>query len=274
MEQYKFDLKAPKTFFRILGAIACTKYGFKVLDLFTKHVKLRLRISDSPYYVDILDASNFNSIMEIFTRGVYDIFPLREGWTIIDVGANIGDYVLYANYILKEKCKIVAIEAEPNNYNLMKVNIEKNNISNTLTLLMAIGDSQGYYRIKSEGVHSRIEVIERPEDEVGFALHNSSILPIESLDVVARSYDIKSIDLIKIDIEGAEFKLLQGAKELLEAKKIIRIIMETHSEQLHSNCENYLVSYGYKIVKSNFSNRYGTGILAAIDADSIGNKER
>lgn len=274
LKQYIFSVRAPKICVRLLGAIACTKLGFKVLKFLIKHIKVRLRIWDSPYYIDILDASNFISIMEIFTRGVYDIFPLKQGWTIVDAGANIGDYVLYANYVLKERCKILAIEAEPNNYNSLKVNIQKNKIANTFPLLMAIGDSSGHYRVTSEGVHSKIEVIKKSTNKLESDTPNTKVLPIESLSTIVKNFNIENIDLIKIDIEGSEHKLLEGARDLLEARKIVRIIMETHSEQLHSNCENYLISFGYKIAMSNFSWRYGTGILAAIANDYIGNQER
>ena len=130
MEKINVTIVVPKIAIRILGAIACTKYGILSLKFLIKHIKVRLGMYGLPYYIDILDATNLIAISEIFTRNVYSIFPLEQDWTIVDAGSNIGDYVLFVNSVLKEKCKIIAIEPEPNNYRSLKTNIENNGISN------------------------------------------------------------------------------------------------------------------------------------------------
>ena len=61
---------------------------------------------------------------------------------------------------------------------------------------------------------------------------------------------VKEIDLLKIDAEGVEFEILEGAKNFLKNKKIKNIIVEVNNTKI----KNFLKKYGYSFVKVQYNN--------------------
>jgi len=72
----------------------------------------------------------------------------------------------------------------------------------------------------------------------------------ESVIVSAATYDSQvreMADLVKIDVEGAEFKVLKGAKDALNQGKIRRIIVELHDKDAKDDLFEILAGYGFKL---------------------------
>jgi FkbM family methyltransferase len=126
----------------------------------------------------------------------------------IDVGANIGGYSIRAT----KYCKVYAIEPLPRNYKILKINEKLNNVKiNSFNI--AAGNKNGkvklYYTQGNRGCPSVkheqnyfIEVKMKPLDEI---------------------INEESIDLIKIDVEGAEDLVLEGARDCLKRTKMVII---------------------------------------------------
>ena len=70
----------------------------------------------------------------IFLNEIYQTLPVN-GNTILDIGANIGDSSIY--FALRGASRIIGVEPFPKSYELAKKNIEENNLSNTITMLLA-----------------------------------------------------------------------------------------------------------------------------------------
>jgi len=127
----------------------------------------------------------------------------------VDVGANIGGYAIRA----AKYCKVYAVEPLPRNYKILKINEKLNNVK-IISFNIAAGNKNSkiklYYTpgkwdapsIKYEQNHF-VEVEMKPLDEI---------------------INEESIDLIKIDVEGAEDLVLEGARNLLKRTK--RVIIE------------------------------------------------
>jgi hypothetical protein len=71
------------------------------------------------------------------------------------------------------------------------------------------------------------------------------IVPTAAYDTQIR----ESADLVKIDVEGAEFLVLRGAKQALESGRIRRLMVELHDLDRRSELEDLLTGYGFKLRK-------------------------
>jgi hypothetical protein len=108
----------------------------------------RLVIAKTPEYIiicDYLDIKNLNMIkthlIQIFYDEVYTRYmKISRSNIIIDVGAHIGIFTLYA---AKRGKRVIAIEPVPSNYKWLHVNIRLNNIKNVIPLNIALSDFNG-----------------------------------------------------------------------------------------------------------------------------------
>ena len=149
---------------------------------------------------------------------------LKPGNTFIDIGGNIGIFSLNASGIVGQHGKVIAFEAFAPNFEKIKKNIQRNGISNTTLEHCAISDRKGKLEI----------YYDENADNVGMAssyLENST-LKVEvdsiSLDEYLNIHPLKTVDLIKIDIEGGEFLALQGMKNVLKNHQPAIIIEMNH----------------------------------------------
>ncbi len=166
---------------------------------------------------------------------------------IIDVGANIGKYSILANKI-NPYSRIYAIEPERDNFNLLKKNIELNNIKNVTTIKVALNNKKGVGRLY--------------KCKTNTAGHSLKIKMEEFEDVKTNTLDnlfgeLDCIDLIKIDIEASELDILKGAKKLLSRKKIKNIIIEIDDTNM-GKIEKLLINYGYKLERVQYNNYLAT----------------
>ncbi|MFC7187957.1 FkbM family methyltransferase [Halorubrum yunnanense] len=144
-----------------------------------------------------------------------------EGSVFWDIGANIGFLSLYA----ADGAKLVrAFEPEPNNYRILNDNIESNSFDNIRTHNVAVSQKEGeailYQGSEGGGTHS----LARSEN-----LKEGSV-SVKSTTTDSLVAEYGAPDFVKVDVEGAEFKVLKGASDSLENHRITWLI-EVHSSQ-------------------------------------------
>lgn len=140
-----------------------------------------------------------------------DIYiKVEKGDTVIDGGGCYGDTALYFSFLAGQTGKVFSFEFIPSNINLFKQNTNLNpsicsNISLVPFPLWDKSDVNIYY--KDNGPGSIVNLDGNFDFE--------GITQTISLDDYVEKYNIEKIDFIKLDIEGAEFNALQGAKSLI-----------------------------------------------------------
>jgi FkbM family methyltransferase len=151
-------------------------------------------------------------IREIWEEDVYEVKQTRFnlGGVVIDIGANIGAFSLYAAYY---GATVYAIEPEPHNLEALKKNIKLNNKEDSIYVCpYAISDYKGTAVISDEGGGATIV-------DDGIFGAEVEVMP---LDMFFDLYHIKEVDVLKIDVEGAEPEIILGAsKETLQKCKYI-----------------------------------------------------
>jgi FkbM family methyltransferase len=145
---------------------------------------------------------------------------ISKGNVVIDIGANIGYYTLIFARLVGESGKVFAFEPDPENFALLKKNVELNHYKNVVLIQKAAsnvsGKAQLYLSKENKGDH-RI-----------YNSHDGR----ESLEIETIKLDdyfkefIGKIDYIKMDIQGAEAMAIQGMSALLNFNKNVKIVSE------------------------------------------------
>lgn len=158
---------------------------------------------------------------------------LKKGDIVFDIGANVGFYSLLAADIVGSEGKVFAFEPLEENFSCLKKHIEINNYKNIFALKVAVSDQSGAAFLKKEKNASMAHL----SDE---GINIETI----SLDDWIQNKKLPIPDFLKIDVEGAELKVLKGAKNFLFQRRPI-IFLSVHNKDLNKNCREFLKSLGY-----------------------------
>jgi len=165
---------------------------------------------------------DWGSLVEIYEDDIYHMNTLKEGMNVVDIGAYIGAYTVLVAEKVGKNGKVIAIEPEPQNYEQLLKNIKLNNFHNVTPIKIALTDHEGFEKIYLHsllGCHSLI-----------FQENKDSYLniPVKRLDKLLEELNLKRVDIIKIDTEGAEIPILKGAEKTLKANPNIKIIVASY----------------------------------------------
>lgn len=160
---------------------------------------------------------------------IYDF--LKKDDTFIDVGANIGAHTLMAASKIKTG-KIFSFEPSLKALKYLKENVQINNLESLITVIDKVVSNKNGYEKFIIGKHSEVDHIGGQNS----MLYETNMISSITLDKYLKTQKISYIDLIKIDVEGAELKVLEGLKDFIAGGKVGLIIFE-----INSNCR----SYGY-----------------------------
>lgn len=163
----------------------------------------------------------FNGFYEL-KLSTFFVKLATEGGLLIDVGANYGYFsCLWAGQ--HPQNQVLAFEPAPGNLDGLENNIDKNHLSGRIEILpIALGKEKGRMRFD-------IRIENKQTGWGGLTMDNSSNsleVQVDTLDNYANEHNITSIDLLKIDTEGADTWVLYGAENLLKQKKIKHIFFE------------------------------------------------
>jgi len=223
-------------FMRILGLfnhrllkIIVPKYDYKFL----------CRINNEDY---IFMTGHEDEILKRFTCKKEDI--------VVDVGAHIGHYTMISSKRVGPNGRVVAVEADPDNFEMLNNNIRLNQLTNIIPLNYA-----AYSKEKKVKLFL-------PSQESGFTIYNTIMtnraraekdkfiqVNANTLDNLLEQSGIshEGVNWIKIDVEGAEYEVLKGATSILSKSKDIALLIEIHGYDNYKPIVEFLKSYGLEI---------------------------
>ncbi len=155
---------------------------------------------------------------------------LASGATVLDIGANIGYYVLFASAVAGEGGRIIAYEPSKENYNLLQRNIELNNLTERVSINNAAvsnksGKSRFYISDKSNlhtlnPTHYKGSSKREPDEK------STEVATANIYEIINEHRDIQ---FIRMDIEGHEVEVLDGfVKAARDLKVYPDVLFETH----------------------------------------------
>jgi len=189
------------------------------------------------FYAYIQDFWRFTKPFEPLTYA-FLLDHVDENDVFLDVGAHIG---LYAIRLASKVSKVVALEPEPNNYNFLCRNVLANNLSEkVIALPIAASDENGYADLcvkSSSGAHTL-------EDSKN--CKEKKRITTLKVDTLLRILRIKSVDLVKIDVEGHESRVISGMSKTLSLDPPRVLVIENQKTNL--SLREFLAKLGYKVV--------------------------
>lgn len=220
------------------------KFGFRfttsyMLQRLLKRKVLALRLPNINHNIYLRNSySDFQVFTQIFLNEEYKIEFTKKPDTIIDCGANIG---LASLFFLSKfpECKIIAVEPEYENFKMLKKNLSS--FPNTEILHKAVWSNSAYLSIVDKGWGEAGFIVEECDTK-----DNNCVEAISINDIV-KTFSIKTIDLLKIDIEGSEEQLFQDKnKSWLPLTSLMFI-------EIHENLKPNLKNLIFKETESDFN---------------------
>lgn len=140
---------------------------------------------------------------------------LQSGDTVVDVGANLGEYSLLSAKRVGPTGRVLAFEPHPVNYQRLSRSVITNRSNNVMLFPLALSDATGFaYLDKLETANSGLaRVVTEVKDEPVVEVQ------CETLDAIVERERISQVDVLKVDVEGSEPAVLSGAKRLLTRDK-------------------------------------------------------
>jgi FkbM family methyltransferase len=197
----------------------------------------------------VLDRNKFDNwiVHELLRQRIYEPTPdfrLRNGWTVLDLGAHKGVFSVDAARSGPDT-RVVAVEPEPHNFELLLKNLELNELTNVKALNYAVWTTAGPtpFFLADSWNHSLLCSNDEGESR---QMEVDSVTLSELIHCVGGT-----VDLLKMDIEGAEHSVLLEAQDKV-LRHVHRIALEYHTVQSRSSdlvCQDirqHLESLGYR----------------------------
>ncbi|MBE9525081.1 MAG: FkbM family methyltransferase [Chloroflexi bacterium] len=163
----------------------------------------------------------------------------RPGFTVLDIGANIGAHALRLSMIIGEFGKVYAFE--PTNYAYQKLvyNISLNQFKNIIPIQIVLSDKN----LLRQSIHFRSSWPTK-----GNPVEQESIVDFTKLDDWCKRENLEHVDLIKLDVDGNEYSIIKGAESLLTSQHPL-ILMEVWGPNFSNELKNpfiLLKQLGYR----------------------------
>ena len=169
--------------------------------------------------------------MGVYEKEEISLFSrtIQPGMTVVDVGANLGAYSSVALDRLQGQGKLLAIEPAKENFLWLQKNLKKNRVLSLKTKVHAV----------RAALSSKVGVAvlhKNPANKGDNRLYPDALLQNQekvatvTLDALCRKHGIRSIDVLKIDVQGCESQVLEGAVKILKTSPGCRLFCEFWAE--------------------------------------------
>ena len=168
----------------------------------------------------------------------FDLLPslVSAGDTVIDVGANVGHYAVGLSRIVGTQGRVIAFEPILETFAILASNVLAANCGNVTLVNAAVSD-------KSEVVGMSV-----PQENGSANYYQAKISGDGDRSVFTLSLDILDlprVSLIKIDVEGHEISVLEGARQVIERDRPALIVEGSET----CDSAKWLCDHGYKVKK-------------------------
>jgi FkbM family methyltransferase len=228
----------------------------------SKKLLLEIHVPNHDYRIHCpLNKEDF-IVMTKHEEEIIGIFRPKEGDIVVDIGAHMGRYTIPSAKSVGVSGKVIAVEAHPYNFGILQHNLKLNKLTNVSALNSAVYSKKANLKLYL------------PDEDLGYTMHHSVMtnylstkynheierkyieVEADTLDNLLKSSGITTVNWIKIDVEGAEYEVLKGAKEILSTNKPISILVEVHGKETYGPTIELLRSSNFNI---EFERTYDNG---------------
>lgn len=175
---------------------------------------------------------------------------IKPGDTVLDVGANVGWFTSLFGKLVGNSGKVIGFEPVPDNYSRLSEHVRINNLANNTEILqVAVGKEKSTVDIHVFENRTKARSSLSPLNETT----SFTKIPVQlvTVDDILAERSIKNITLMKVDVEGAEYDVLLGARRLLSKADAPVIVIEINNDvndsfgYKASDMKDLLKTYGY-----------------------------
>ncbi|HZA63367.1 MAG TPA: FkbM family methyltransferase [Nitrososphaeraceae archaeon] len=239
--------------FDVIPSLYMFKFLYSIIKFLRLDSHVSLKISVPKYGYKAYCPINKNDLINMTIREdeIIEHFTPKQGDIVVDIGAHIGRYTIIGAKRVGANGKVVAIEANPSNFEMLNRNIKLNQLTNILSLNNAVYSKETKIKLYLPG------------EELGHTIYNTVMsdraknedkfveVSANTLDYFLQLKEITDVNWIKIDVEGAEFEVLKGATNVLSKSKDIALLIEIHNlsggTNLYRPILEFLRLYNFKI---------------------------
>jgi FkbM family methyltransferase len=159
-------------------------------------------------------------LLEVYVLNLYRANLLTKNDIVIDAGAGIGEFTILASRKIGPGGRVIAIEPDPSDYELLQLNIKKNNCANVVPINIGLGENTGERQMEFRGrsYSFRVDTLENILGKVGLK---------------------KRINFIKMDIEGFETEVLSQSIDTIKNADTIAIELHNTKEEVDRILSKY-----------------------------------
>jgi FkbM family methyltransferase len=169
------------------------------------------------------------------------LMKIRSG-IFVDIGANVGRYTISVARQMGDRGKVIAIEADPKNYETLLENIKLNKLDNVYAVDVACWDKEEDIKFASGSIGSIVKK-ENPSTKTQIQ-DNMITVHGNTLDNILKGLSVAVVDIVKIDVEGAEKEVLLGMQDIMAKSNNIEILFEAWDENRLEECRKVLEDNG------------------------------
>jgi len=204
---------------------------------------------DFRFFIPSLEAASLAAI-DLFEESYERYFKVKPTDVVVDVGSCLGSFSVYASRATGSKGLVVSIEPAPENLFHLKKNLST--LKNVVIIDKCISNFKGevtLYLSPSFRSHSMIN-----------CTANALKVPTDTLDNVVSALGLDRVDFIKINVEGAELEVLEGANKVLKMAK--KVVVEAHhvrdGKPTHLRVKELLKKHGFYVLVTPGEKVYAT----------------
>jgi FkbM family methyltransferase len=168
---------------------------------------------------------------------------LQPGMTVVDAGAHLGSFALLASQLVGDEGRVYAVE--PISAEYLRRCVADNQLGNVEVCPVALADEDGELSLQlstQSGMHSAV---------IGPSQRTITV-PKRTLDGLVAEWGLASVDFIKVDVEGYEPQVLQGARETIARFRPVLALAAYHfpehrqllPQMIHDLVDDYAVHVG------------------------------
>jgi|GEM_PF-727921 len=201
-------------------------------------------------YMCFIDRSSSETLLNNYESEVFSFFIPRPNDVVIDVGANIGYFTIYASRKVGKDGLVIALEPMDEAYDCLMKNLRLNRISNVKAFKLALWSSETtlkLYRTKGyfTSAISKVDVFKNLIHQKKLNLIKKYEIKTVKLDDLIKNINLSKVDWIKIDVDGSEYEVILGSMNTLKRFKP-KLIIEIHDQKVGNKILKILKDLGYE----------------------------
>lgn len=166
---------------------------------------------------------------------------IKKSMIALDIGANIGYFTLLLSRMVGNQGKVICFEPSKYAYDLLKENIRINCLENVQVYQQAVSDTSGettfFEGPEGYEVYSSLQPpVAKGSEGIHFSQQK---VQVDTIDHMLGELGVSCIDFVKIDVEGAELKVIRSMKNTLKNNRQIKLLFE--------GSENLCAEFGYSL---------------------------